>query len=183
MPEYFVRTNSDRVIEIEADGCFMDREAGIYTFNKDGKPVASFNYHSVLGVIQEPVFKGEWSAIDDELDARATQNLDDVCIDCRNQELLNSEAFFDSVYDIVDAYHQPDEEAHSDVPALPPSDPFPIEHWKNEVGDEYWGFQTAKGFVDFYEKGEAEEGRKTHLEHPDVDWAYKDLTGFTKGED
>ena len=173
MPEYFVRTNSDRVICIEADDCLIDRLSGVYTFRKDEKPVASFNYHAVLAIMQESAFQGEFSAIDDEDDS------DDVCLDCRLQDFLKSEDFFGEVWDIVEAWHAPDEDT---PPEAEEPEPYPIEHWK-KGGEDRWGFQTPKGFVDFYEKGEAEEGRKTQIERPQITWAYLDLTGYTKVED
>ena len=184
MPEYFVRTNSDRVICIEADDCLIDRLSGIYTFRKDEKPVASFNYHAVLAIMQKSAFQGEFSAIDDEDDS------DDVCLDCRLQDFLKSEDFFGEVWDIVEAWHAPDEdtppEAEEPVPQAKGSiDPtYPVEHWKNEkTGQEWWGFQTPKGFVHFSSEKLAEDSRQNVIEDLGVGWNYQDLTGYTKVED
>jgi hypothetical protein len=184
MPEYFVRTNSDRVICVKADSYGLDYTQRFFDFKKGGNVLASFNTLDVLAIIDEEVFQGEFSAIDDE------DETDDVCLDCRLQDFLESEDFFGEVWDIVEAWHAPDEdtppEAEEPIPQAKGSiDPtYPVEHWKRYVtGDEWWGFQTPKGFVPFSFKDSAERNRHNVIKDLDGDWAYTDLTGYTKVED
>ena len=173
MAEYFVRTNSDRVFSVAADRYQLDPNGNAYDFVKDGKTVASFNSHSVLAVIEEDAHQGEFSPFDDDEDGT-----DDVCLGCRFNEFLESEEFYDAVSGIVDDWHEPDAPTPSEVPA----EQYPVEHWVSN-GDHRWGFKTDKGFVDFNTEQDAKEGRESHLENPGIDWAYLDLTGYTKVED
>lgn len=160
MPKYYVRTNSDRVICIEADsyydtGSFLD-------FKKNSKVAASFHNHAVLGVFDEKVYQGEFSALGEDTD-----------------DLLDSDEFFDRVVGIVDSYLAPDEYP---TPASPVEE-YPIEHWKKN-DKEWWGFQTKKGFIYFTSRIAADATRDSVIQHvDDWNWGYLDLTGYTKVED
>jgi hypothetical protein len=176
MPEYFVRTNSDRVICIEADTYGFDYTRRFFDFKKEGNVLASFNSNDVLAIIDKTVYQGEFSAINDE-------ESEDLF-----REFLDSDEFLDAVYGVVEAWHEPDtetpEEAEEPQGTAQSADhSYPIEHWKNDNGDETWGFWTDRGFVYFsYEDG-AEFGRNTQIKNPSQTWSYKDLTGYTKVED
>jgi len=111
MAIYIVRTFDGPDLAIKAD--YYNTGGDTYEFRKkDGDTnitVASVNLHSTLAIIEEDSFQG---TIDDETDS------DDTCLDCRFQEFLESEEFFNEVYGIVEAYHSPDD--YGDVP-----DPLP----------------------------------------------------------
>ena len=95
MPEYLVTTHDNRNLIVESD-YFEHNNPDSYDFftKEEGKTrvlVASINAHSVLGVVEyEEAFKADF--------------YDD------GPNLLGSEDFFNAVYDIVDSYHEPDEE-------------------------------------------------------------------------
>jgi hypothetical protein len=166
MPEYIVKTFKNRNLVIEADH-FEATNGALYSFFKEGILVASVPVHAVFAVVEEVAFREDFYSVDD-LDEDDT---DDVCKDCRFSEFLDSEEFFNTVYDAVEVILSDDE------PKLV------IEKWVNKGGDVQYGFQTPEGFVNFSDSlDSAETGLKIYLCGEKL-WEYLDLTGYTKVED
>lgn len=199
MPEYIVKTGEGRNLIIAADYYKQDTSSAVYNFYKSAEVskkapvlVGSVNAHAVLAVLEfEDAYQADYDnadPLDDEDDH------DDTCLDCRLDNFVESSAFFDSVWSIVDFYLSPDnqEDAPSEdetafpVPETPTAVPDQvnepeIEHWVN--GDKEWyGFQTPDGFVHFSDKGYVEDGLRQYREGYDG-WSYEDLTGYTRLED
>lgn len=113
--------------------------------------VASVNVHSTLAVFEEDAFEG---IIDDEDDS------DDTCLDCRFQEFLESENFFSEVFDIITAWHEPDE-----------PEPETVYQANTPISEGSWGFwyhdeKEGDLFVPFgrLRSAEAEAGLVKHKE-------------------
>lgn len=209
MPEYIVKTGEGRNLIIAADYYKQDTSSAVYNFYKSAEVskkapvlVGSVNAHQVLAVLEfEDAYQADYhnaDPLDDEDDH------DDTCLDCRLENFVESSAFFDSVWSIVDFYLSPaseegavpeTEKPRTDIPAsfLVPETPtavpdqvneekYPIEHWREAHGKDWYGFHTTKGFVHFSDKRWAEEGRETQISSPDG-WVYLDLTGATRLED
>jgi hypothetical protein len=194
MPEYIVKTFENRNLVIEADSFRAtsgpSNEVTGYVFYKCDsaqnssehsnqlgtsislvRTVANVSSSGVLAIVENDAWKGDFYSVDD-LDEDDT---DDVCKECRFSEFLNSEEFFNTVYDAVEVILNDDE---------PESEPkLVIEKWVNKEGDIQYGFQTPDGFIHFGNSREfAESGLKTYL-GGEKTWGYLDLTGYTKVED
>lgn len=193
MPKYVVKTQNDRNLVIEADRLNVGSSEEYLFENKteDGRIniVASVNRHAVIAVIEDKADLCDYYYSDHELDDRfhgdsGHSNLarsaadpvetDDVCTDCRNEELFESQEFFDAVFDLIQLWHEGPDELEEDEAAAPV-----VEHWSNGE-EEWWGFQTPEGFVNFSSEKSADYGLKIHDEHRI--WVYLDLTGYTKKE-
>ena len=117
MPNYYVLTHSEgdksRTLVITAD--FFEKDGDAYNFYVGGSPnsmarggvlVASVPIRRVFAITEtEKAFQADWIdnlAVNDEPS--------DVCIGCEYKDLLESEAFWDRVWDVVEAYHEPDDD-------------------------------------------------------------------------
>ncbi len=142
MPEYLVTTHDNRNLIVESDYFEHNNSDSYDFFTKEviGKTrvlVASINAHSVLGVVEyEEAFKADF--------------YDD------GPNLLESEDFFNAVYDIVDSYHEPD-------------GPEPLTVFQGQYkGSKSWGFwffddkREVRVFVPFEDRDRAEHGLQRH---------------------
>ncbi len=220
--------NLSRTLVIEADEFRINPAALTYDFYKSNPVakkaailVASVPQRDVFAVLNDEFYQNDYfytpqnfedlEDLEDEDDDE--DDHDDTCLDCRLEEFVNSDAFFDEVYNIIDFYLSPTNEPEvlpssvpytaagetrsylgipieprTDVPAgpsttVPDAQNYPIEHWRTTDGEDWWGFQTTLGFVHFTSEESAGWGRETHLTHPGTKWDYKDLTGATRLED
>ena len=193
MPEYIVKTIHDRNLVIEADKYNFNATENAYEFFKkderaDTRKVATVLYSpEILAVVENDTEKADFYDVYD-LNAEDNEDeCDDTCLDCRLEEFTRSDTFFDEVYSIIDFYHSKD---NQDPPTgcpcseSTPAEEYPIEHWKDKHGKEWWGFRTDEGFVHFVAKIDAEDGRLTQISDPSLrGWDYLDLTGATRLED
>jgi hypothetical protein len=180
MPEYYVTTHHDpstetaRVQVIKADR-YEQADSGDYHFyiaDPTGAPgnkkilVSSVSNRGIFSIIEsEQAYQGDFLAnLGDE------DETDDVCIDCRNQELLESDEFVDAVWDIVHAFLAPDY-----------PEPLTLFYAKNTTdskafyGKGSWGFwyKNEAGenrFVPFGLKPDAEDGLRRHNDGNHTGW-------------
>ena len=191
MSKYVVKTPTDRNIIIETDDFYLNRDNVFVFTDEDGDVVANVpNTSNVIAIVEEDadindfyysdhegddVFKANYPAAappDDETET------DDVCLDCRLTEFLNSPEFFDKVDDIVSFWHE-DANAQQEAPApevVPAETPAPkgvdnltVYRAQNEQGQFFWGFNTPDGkFVPWPEecgftRKNAEDGLTNYL--------------------
>lgn len=178
MPEYIVKTFENRNLVIEADKFRASynphNDIMGYTFfsaipaeeghsnlsrtaTNSENVVAYVSSSGVLAVVRQDSWKADFYTVDNWDEDES----DDVCSDCR---FLESEEFFDAVYDAV-AVILDDSESE-------------VEHWTN--GENHlWGWNTEKGFVNFGDEDYAEENISLKNDETE-DWVYTDLTGYTK---
>lgn len=178
MPNYLIKTDRDRNLIIEADEVFVESDCYVFRTKRGGVSVkvGFVNKHAVLAVMEDGLDKADLYFSDHEYgEAFNREHPNDVCTDCRNEELLESEEFFDAVCDIVQRLNEGPDELEEDEATTPE-----IERWETK-GAARWGFQTPKGFVDFYTKEDAEYGLESYL-NGKTNWAYLDLTVYTKKE-
>ena len=144
----------------------------------------------LLAIITNESEQADFYYVED-LNEEDEDDCDDTCLDCRLEEFTQSDMFFDEVYSIIDFYHSVDNQdeptacpCSATAPAQPePPIPYPIEHWKDKGGDEWWGFWVNGRFVNFGSKRSAEFGRGQQLNNTDeLFWSYRDLTGATRLE-
>jgi hypothetical protein len=117
MPEFTVKTFDDRNLVIEADRYTRNSTYDI-EFLKDGNLVATIpNNTPILAIVANEAEKSDHYHVYDwnEEDAKEeVENSDDVCLDCRNEEFLNSEEFWNAVWeiawDVAEAWNSPPEE-------------------------------------------------------------------------
>jgi hypothetical protein len=165
MPIYYVKSATysgdqgpqSRVIAIEAD-YYVTSEHGDYEFIKrgvgsqDNRTVATVQGRDVFAVFEEGARRSEFL---EDLAVEDVEDSDDVCLDCRFSELLESEEFFDAVCKAYDVIQQADAE----------SEELPTIHKRKYRGDEYWGFLNDDGnFVPFFSRLDAEDGWKVRPE-------------------
>ena len=186
MPDFIAKTHEGRNIIITADR-FEINNFGNYVFFTNGNIVASVNGPSVLVVSEfDEAYQADF--FNDEPDEDETEDdHDDTCLDCRLEEFTQSPTFFDEVYSIIDFYFSKDNQEPAACPCAetaPAPEPYPIQHWKDKDGDEWYGFWVKGGFVHFSTKASAEFGRGQQIKNTDEPfWSYKDLTGATRLED
>jgi hypothetical protein len=110
MPEYTVKTVNDRNLVIEADSYALNYNQTAFEFSKDDKVIASvLNNPNVFAIVEtDSVLSDHYSVYDWNVEDEK-EELDDVCTNCRNQELFDSEEFWDAVWEVVEAWHEPDE--------------------------------------------------------------------------
>ena len=194
MPEYIVKTIHDRNLVIEADKYnFNSIENAYEFFAKDGEGLGLVKVATVpgspeiLAIVENDAEKADfyyvddWNEEDDEDDSEDEddEDCDETCLDCRLDEFVGSDTFFDAVSSILGFYLSP-----ADTETEPPAEEYPIEHWKDKHGKEWWGFRTDEGFVHFVAKIDAEDGRLTQISDPSSGgWGYHDLTDATRLED
>ena len=193
MPEYTIKTVHDRNLVIEADRYHYNATEEAYEFfQKDEKydirKIATvFRSPEILSIVENDAQKSDfyyvddWNEEDDEDDSEDEddEDCDETCLDCRLDEFVGSDTFFDAVSSILGFYLSP-----ADTETEPPAEEYPIEHWKDKHGKEWWGFHTDEGFVHFATKIEAEESRLIQISDTSSEgWAYLDLTGATRLED
>ena len=198
MADYIVKTGEGRNLIITADSYKLDPNSATYNFYKSSEVskkaptlVGSVNAHAVLAVLEfEDAYQADFFNEPDEDDETETEP-NDTCLECRLEEFVKSPAFFDEVSSIIEYYKtvdapcdDPDTGAcdcdpgtcpYDSPPA--PAEPYPIEHWQDKDGKEWWGFFTEKGFVHFNDKTWADDGRERQIKEPDEYWGYCDLTG------
>lgn len=198
MSEYIIKTDRDRNLVIEADRYNYNATEETYEFFKkddkaDIQKVATIPNRAFLAIVESEAEKADFYEhydVNEEED-----DTEEVCPGCQYADLLVSDAFFEAVANIIDCYHNPAHqedtppEAIQPVPvaqaAIPdvPKEEYPVEHWKDEDGKDWWGFHTSKGFVNFIKKKHAEEGRESQIVNPDSLWVYLDLSKAIKVED
>jgi len=189
MPDFVIKTHNDRNIVIEADRYEHDATEHAYAFfKKDAEGnttrVATLRTPSdAFLIIENSAEKADFYFRDDE---GVDPVEEDDCVECQLADeygdLLESEVLWNAVWDIVEAYHEPDEPASETGEQVSDSSAKvdPIQHWRDKDGEEWWGFQTPKGFVHFGYENFARDGYDQHQEHPETTWAYLDLTGATR---
>jgi len=173
MAKYTVKTTDNRNLVIEADSYGLDYTQTSYEFTKDGNKVATipaspYVFAILLNDVEESDYYWvyDWNEEENKENETETET-DDVCLDCRFKEFLESEEFFNEVYEIVEAYHSPDD--YEDVPDPLPE---PLTIYK-AVAPDYpngtWGFwynDDTKGdvFVPFgISRTYAETGLVAHI--------------------
>jgi len=152
-----------RSLVIEADKFETSPDFGTFDFYREHLLVASVPSRDVLAVVEEDAYQGDYLF---DLETEPDDS-DDVCLDCRFKEFLESEEFFNEVYEIVEAYHGPDD--YGDVPDPLPE---PLTIYK-AITPDYpngaWGFwynDDTKGdvFVPFgISRTYAETGLVAHI--------------------
>ena len=185
MAKYIVKTINDRNQVIEADR-FSLRSSSTYEFIAGGNLVASVPAHNVFAIVQWDADISDYYFSDHDLDdnfnrpfsghsnlARSANSpeddTDDVCIDCRNEELFDSQEFFNAVADVFYALTEPDdEESNPPEPSNHATAPKVEKRFTDMV--EY-GFVTPKGWVGFSDEKSALEGAQQYA-NGHTSWAY-----------
>lgn len=212
MPNYIVKTTRDRNLVIEADYYRYNAAEEVYEFFKnDQSPACGYansGGHSnlarssasgsqkiatvprspeLLAIVTNESEQADFYYVEDlneedEEDIEDEDECDDTCLDCRLEEFTQSDTFFDEVYSIIDFYHSEDNQEPAEC-SEPHLEYYPIEHWKDKSGTEWWGFHTDKGFVHCCSEDFALTCRQVQIDNPSEDWSYLDLTGATRLED
>jgi hypothetical protein len=195
METYFVMTKTiltdgrtkARTLVLEADKYIPNQSTGTYDFFKidecgNDELVASVSFIEVFFVSKKEAWQSDWiediyEGEDDDPDEDEDETVDE-CDDCLIRDILACDLFREGVADMVAALTEADNAATET-----PKEEFPIEHWKKDNLNEWWGFHTDEGFVYFPSKEKAEWGRKQQLDGAECYWSHKDLTGYTKVED
>jgi hypothetical protein len=196
MATYFVRDNQGYVTVVEADTYRTD-DAGVGVFeffNAKGLLAASFPINTTLSVVEaDDAFQGIFPDDDMEIEESRPEETDgldaeedDVCLDCRFDEFLDSEAFFNAVMDVIDAYCSPEEEEEEkpEVPEVSETKPELLPQLKvlkathEKDGHINYGFITPIGFVDYHEKQTAVEGLKLY-NNGEKSWHYANPADYT----
>jgi hypothetical protein len=159
MANYTVKTTDNRNLVIEADSYALDYPKNAYDFIKNGKKVASVPLGGFFAIVLDDSVKSDHYYIYDwnEEDEKEA----DVCNDCRTAELLESEPFWDAVWEVVDAYHAPDDPEPNSPDGPAPETPY-------QITSGIWGFwyhDAAKGdvFVPYGNtKEDVQEGLERH---------------------
>ena len=195
MAKYLVISNTNwmegepktRILNIEAeyflaaDGCY-----NFYTKSETGTYIliASVQAHEVLAVVDEEYWDSDYFADllteDEEEDDEEEDDEDEdesVCTECVVKDILECELFRDGVADMVVALMSADEDH---VPEIETQKELRLEHW-GDGKTHQWGFQTDKGFVNFFSKEEAEKNR-AYVQADSSGWSYLDLADYTKVE-
>jgi hypothetical protein len=219
MPTYYVKTIGtifqdakafSRTLLIEADSFRLNKDTRTYEFLTAAKTakkaqtiVASIPQNEVFAVLEEEAYLADYLY---DLDTDEPE-IDDVCLDCRAQEIIDTDAFSNAVFEMIDYWHEhADDEEPDFVPgepqpdppsgvepvpvpetpvAVPDPEPFPIEHWIDQKNKHWYGFNDGSGFVHFSDKVGAEYGRESHIKYNRTSdsWSHLNLTGCTKVED
>ena len=188
MAKYIVKTINERNLVIEADRFpSIDHNNHAYEFYKDGGIVALVTQANVFAIVEWDADISDFYYSDHEIDDNFNasyrhsnlgrsanspeDDLDDVCIDCRNEELFDSQEFFNAVADVFYALTEPDEDESSPPePAVPTPK---IEKRIGELGNQQVGFVTPKGWVGWCAENEeaAKTGLKMYLDG-ETNWYY-----------
>lgn len=218
MPEYIVKTGDGRNLIIAADYYKQDTSSAVYNFYKSAEVskkapvlVGSVNAHAVLAVLEfEDAYQADYDnadPLDDEDDH------DDTCLDCRLDNFVESSAFFDSVWSIVDFYLSPDNQDDPSGPEIGepstllgnprtdiPAPSFPVPEIPTAVPDqvneekypiEHWRSKNDTEWWGFntpngfihFTSKQNAEDTRGVVEQDSTGWAYLDLTGATRLED
>jgi hypothetical protein len=121
MSEYIVKTYSNRNLVIEADGYHAcnDNHYEFYTESENKRTTVAIVPHSpnIFSIIKNEAEKSDhyyvydWNEEDRKEAEFPAPEPSDVCLGCQYSDLLGSEAFYDAVWEIVDSWHGPDEDA------------------------------------------------------------------------
>ena len=125
MPKYIVKTINDRNLVIEADGYISRGDHFEFFVRKDetSTTVGSALKHSVFAIVENDAIKDDFYYFDDATPGE-DEDEDDVCLDCRFQEFLESKEFFDQVDSIVEFWHggsKQDEPTEAEPPQEAPN--------------------------------------------------------------
>ena len=176
MAKYFVRDSHGYVTVVEAGNYITNNQTGTFEFLNGEVRVASFPINTTISVVGAD---DAWQDIfpNDELETE--EETDDVCLDCRFEDFLNSEEFVEAVTeiaaDVVEAYHTPDnpEEAKT-LPVLTV-----LKAVNNTSGRDEYGFFTPVGlFINFSGVGYATDGLKLYKEGYH-NWSIADPAEYT----
>ena len=106
MANFIVKTHNNRNLVIEADDLVVGVDE--YLFYTAHKILASVPKHpSILAVLEEDAEADDYYVDYDDSDEDET---DDVCLDCRLEEFLDSDSFVDTVLRIVNAWREANDE-------------------------------------------------------------------------
>jgi len=194
MATYYVRDTFGFVTVVEADSFYTN--AGAYVFYNtttegpvNSTAVGNFRTEHVVSVIEDEAFETHFPAHEDEEDPEETGEeeecgeCDGVCLDCRFKELLDSDEFFEAVYDVIEAREQAtsemeaeDAEAEATAPEVGPVEI----RWNSDREYFEYGFTTPKGWVGFNradkdDKETAEESRAEYLGGGEESWFFEDI--------
>lgn len=105
MPDFIVTTVSDRNLIIKADKFGPSGDGG-YAFFTNGEIVAIVPHSPEILAIAEydEAFQADFYTYDDPEDEDEIET-DDVCLDCRFAEFLESQEFASAVLDYVQIWH------------------------------------------------------------------------------
>ena len=165
---YHVIANDGRATRIEADSYTL-LSSGEYAFtNKTEDPggehkVASINAGATFAVVEDDACLGSFYPEDEDPEDEE----DDVCLDCRILELLDTEEFYEAVVGVIESHcggREEDTPPEAEPPAPVEGPVIPkVEHRKYN-GEDIWGFVIPEGFVYFYSPPNASYGLQRHLE-------------------
>ena len=169
---YHVIANDGRVTVIEADSYAL-LSNGEYAFtNKTEEPgaehkVASVNAGATFAVIEDDAFLGSFYPDDEDLDD--DENEDDICLDCRIDELLESEDFYEAVVGVIESHCGGGDAEDTPLEAEPPVPEVPgvpkVNHYRYKDGAEFWGFVAPEDptqIVDFSQETYAKTGASAY---------------------
>lgn len=127
MTEYIIKTDNNRNLVIEADRYQYNATEGNYEFFKkddkaDTQKVATVTSRAFLAIVEKNAEKADFYEHYD-VNQDEEDETDDVCLDCRFAELLESEDFWNAVWEIVEAWHEPDDPEGYDASDCDPNDP------------------------------------------------------------
>lgn len=184
MPEYIIKTDNGRNLVIEADRYNYNATEGNYEFFKkddkaDLQKVATVTNRAFLAIVEKNAEKADFY---DRYDLNEGNNTNE----CLLEQFVKSDTFFDEVWNIIDFYLSPDNQDEDPSVTIPdvPVEQYPIEHWRDKYGSEWWGFWNHKGFVHSSTRDSAEENREREKNNPGGElWSYLNLTGATRLEE
>ncbi len=199
MPRFVIKTHNDRHLVIEADRYNFNVTERSYDFFKKNDQAGTnrvatifYNPANILGIVEADSDHEDFYFHDEAgLDSDYSGPDEDICDECQLADeygdLLESQVFWDAVCDIIERWHEPSEVKPVPVPETPTAVPDqatvdPIQHWRDKNGEEWWGFETPKGFVHCDSLDFARTCYKIDQEDgPNGSgWAYLDLTGATR---
>jgi hypothetical protein len=166
MASYEVIFYDKSKIRVEAEEVEYHEPDNDYTFFTEDEeaPVLIVPYHQVRYI----------QRVEDEDEENEDES---VCTECVVKDILECELFQQGVADMVAALTSADEDH---VPEIETQKELRLEHW-GDGKTHQWGFQTDKGFVNFFSKEEAEKNR-AYVQADSSGWSYLDLADYTKVE-
>jgi hypothetical protein len=176
MPTFVIKTADPAVdFAIEAEEFNLTRDNTYAFYDEECELVAELNAGQVLAVVREdnlltPNYE------DEDLE-------DDVCDDCRTNELLEDPAFCNAVFDLIEGWHEQPSEVEPSAPEPEGAQPaeatpnYPVEYRKTLLGRPRWGISDVERshFVPFGSKASAKGSVVTYAKSPNG-WAVETLS-------
>lgn len=181
MPTFVIKTNDPSVdFAIEAKDYILSRFNTYTFFDENGTHVAELNAVQVLAVIREDNLLTPNYEDEDHI-----PDLEDVCDDCRTAELLDDPAFCNTVFDLIEGWHDYDVEPSEVEPSEPEPEVaqpagatpnYPVEYRKTLYAP-CWGISDVERnhFAPFGSEAGAKDCVERYAQNPSG-WAVETLS-------